>query len=222
MLNDLLDLVLLRSCAGCAVPGPSPCDGCRLLLAAPPLGSVRPQPCPPGLPPVTAFGRYDGALRDLLLAHKEHGRTGLARPLGTALAATVAAGAGRGPLLLVPVPSARAAVRARGHDHAWRLARAAAGLLPGVTAARLLVPTRRVADQAGLSHAARAANLRGALAARAGAPGRVVVVDDVMTTGATLVEAARALRAAGHVVLGAAVVAATARRRSHPLVAEED
>ena len=239
MLSALLDLVLVRACAGCAAPGPTPCRACRSLLTAPPLGPVRPRPSPPGLPPVAAFGRYDGALRGLLLAHKEHGRTGLAEPLGAALAAAVsdvsdladvsdvsdvtASGGGRLPLLLVPVPSAPAAVRARGHDHAWRLAQAAARLLPaGVTAARLLVPTRRVADQAGLSHAARAANLRGALAARTGAPGRVVVVDDVMTTGATLVEAARALRAAGHAVVGAAVVAATARRRSHPLVAEED
>ena len=223
VLRDLLDLVLVRACGGCALPGPTPCAGCAALLRAAPMGAVRPDPCPPGLPRVTAFGRYDGPLRGLLLAHKEQGRTALAAPLGGALAAAVAdllrhgpAGpAGpAGPVVLVPVPSAPAAVRARGHDHAWRLATSAAAALPaGTRAVRLLVPARWIADQAGLSHAARAANLDGALAARGAVAGQVVVVDDVMTTGATVVEATRALRAAGSTVVGAAVVAATARSR---------
>jgi predicted amidophosphoribosyltransferase len=86
--------------------------------------------------------------------------------------------------------------------------------LPGVAARPLLAPTRSVADQAGLDTSGRARNLAGALAARRCADGlRVVVVDDVVTTGATLAEATRALRAAGAEVLGAAVVAATVRRR---------
>jgi predicted amidophosphoribosyltransferase len=77
----------------------------------------------------------------------------------------------------------------------------------------LLDPARAVADQSGLSSAARADNLRGALRARSTGQRRVVIVDDVVTTGATLVEAARALTAADNEVLGAAVVAATTRRR---------
>jgi len=77
---------------------------------------------------------------------------------------------------------------------------------------------RRVADQAGLTATDRAANLTGALQARLDLHGvRVIIVDDVVTTGATLAEAARALRAAGAEVLAAAVIAATERHTGGPL-----
>ena len=101
-----------------------------------------------------------------------------------------------------------------------RLARAAAGVLRShgvdAQAARLLVPARSAADQSGLSTAERAANLHGALRAAGVVRGPVLVVDDVVTTGATLVEAARALTVGGHQVVGAAVVAATSRRSGWP------
>lgn len=210
MLADLLDLVLPRDCASCRAPGRTLCPGCRDGLRGPPFAHV-PTPPPPGLPAVLAAATYDGVVRDLLLAHKERGRTTLAAPLGGLLAAAVAP-YGRG-VVLVPVPSAPAAVRARGHDHARRLA-AAAGRRAGLRAAWLLRGARVVADQSGLDPAARAANLAGALVARRPLDGlAVVVVDDVVTTGATLAEAARALRAAGADVRGAAVVAATQLRR---------
>lgn len=214
MLADLLDLVLPRDCAGCGVPGRTLCPACTgLLLGAAPFDH-RPTPAPAGLPPLTAAAAYDGVVRALLLAHKEHGRVGLAGPLGRALAA---AAAPHGPgVVVVPVPSSRAAVRARGHDHARRLASGAAREL-GVRSAALLVPVRAVADQSGLDAASRAGNLAGALAARRDLTGvEVLVVDDVVTTGATLAEAARALTAAGARVRGAAVVAATPRRRRQP------
>lgn len=162
-----------------------------------------------------ALGPYDGPLKGLLLAHKERGRLDLTTPLGEALA-VVAAPFASAPLVLCPVPSSPAAVRQRGFDHTMRLARTAARTLraSGRTAAtgRLLLPARAVADQAGLGSLERAANLRGALRARTCPAARVVLVDDLVTTGATLQEAARALSRAGHQVVGAAVLGATHRR----------
>lgn len=215
MLADLLDLVLPRDCAGCRLPGRTLCGGCAAAMASP--FRHRPEPCPAGLPPLVAAGSYDGAVRAALLAHKERGRLGLAGPLGAALAGAVRELGPPVGALLVPVPSAPAAVRERGQDHARRLAAAAARRLPATRSRPLLRPARAVADQSGLSSAQRAANLSGALRAGRCLDGvAVVVVDDVVTTGATLAEAARALRAAGAVVVGAAVVGATARHRSRP------
>jgi predicted amidophosphoribosyltransferase len=215
VLADLLDLVLPRDCAGCALPGRTLCPACAAALTGPPAVH-RPTPAPPGLPPLVAAAAYDGVVRSLLLAHKERGRLALARPLGTALAGAADV-LGRGPVL-VPVPSSPTAVRARGHDHARRLAATAARRL-GVGCRVLLVQARSVQDQAGLDAAARSANLEGALRARRRVDGlEVVVVDDVVTTGATLVEAARALTAAGARVRGAAVVGATVLRGTRSVV----
>ncbi|RZS90137.1 putative amidophosphoribosyltransferase [Motilibacter rhizosphaerae] len=224
MLADLADLLLRARCAGCRGPASGPlCADCLALLGAPPHRS-RPTPEPPGLPVVHAVAAYAGPLPAALAAFKEHGRRALAPPLGEALAAAVrgllaetGAPLEEG-LLLVPVPSSRSAVRRRGRSAGGELAAAAAGALrrQGVPARRavLLRPTRQVADSAGLGAGERARNLAGAYAARAGGPrGVVVLVDDVMTTGASLVEARRALLAAGRVPVGAAVVATTRRRR---------
>jgi ComF family protein len=212
VLADLLDLVLPRLCAGCGTPGLTLCPGCACHLAAP--RRHRPEPCPDGLPPLVTAGAYAGPVRAALLAHKEDARLGLTRPLGMALArAVVQLGEAA---VLVPVPSARRAVRERGHDHARRLA-AVAARSAGLRSRPLLVQARRTADQSGLDVAQRAANLQGALRARARLDGLpVVVVDDVVTSGATLAEATRALREAGADVRGCAVVAATARVRPPP------
>ncbi|MFD3931599.1 ComF family protein [Streptomyces sp. NPDC058614] len=117
-----------------------------------------------------------------------------------------AGGVGRRGVLLVPVPSSRRAVRARGHDPARRIALAAAGELRRTgTPARVLAVLRQrraVADQSGLNSRQRLDNLAGALEVAAGGErlladgGRIVLVDDLMTTGASLTEAARAVRTA--------------------------
>jgi ComF family protein len=221
VLNAILDLLLPRHCPGCGSRLPASCRTvacrtCRAALDGPPVRAV-PAPRPAGLPRVWAAAAYDAPVRDLVVAHKERGRLGLTTLLAAAL---VTAAAALRPDVLVWVPSSRAAIRARGYDHARRLATRAARRL-GVPAVPALVLARRVADQSGLSADARAANLAGAFRAdprhaRALAGRRVVVVDDVMTTGSTLAEAARALRAAGVTVTGGAVVAAGLRRARPP------
>ncbi|MDN3060234.1 phosphoribosyltransferase family protein [Streptomyces sp. SRF1] len=145
-------------------------------------------------------------------------RPGAGRGVGAGAGPGAGAGARPcGPLLLVPVPSARRAVGARGHDPARRIALAAAGVLRGggcpAKVPAVLRQRRRVTDQSGLDARQRLANVTGALGAVPGSgrllvAGPVVLVDDVMTTGASLAEAARAVRAAGGLVIGAAVVAA--------------
>ncbi|MEV0406339.1 phosphoribosyltransferase family protein [Actinoallomurus sp. NPDC050550] len=222
LLGAALDLVLPQRCAGCDDAGGLLCAACAALLGGP-ARLCPPRPVPPGLPRPWAVAAYTGAVRQLIVAHKERGRTGLARSLGAGLAAAVRAAARdtEDPVLLVPVPSSGASVRRRGYDPTLRLAQAAAGEMAragtAVSVARVLAHRRRVADQSGLTAADRAANLAGALTARRDLRGAtVIVVDDVITTGVTLAEAARALRAAGARVRAAAVVAATRRHDEGP------
>ncbi|UED86024.1 phosphoribosyltransferase family protein [Streptomyces profundus] len=222
--QEISSLVLPTECAGCGRGRSAVCAGCVAEVSAGETLQVRPVPRPAGLPPVWAATAYADRARGMLLAHKERGMLGLATPLGAALARSAMAAAlasggepGSVPPVLVPVPSARLAVARRGHDPTRRIAlRAAARLRRDGLAVRVLPAlrfVRPVLDQVGLAAPERAANLAGALGTRpgpslAGVP--VLVVDDVVTTGASLAEAARALRLAGALVRGGAVVAGPA------------
>jgi predicted amidophosphoribosyltransferase len=227
LLGDLLDLLLPQLCAGCGRSSGLLCASCLALLTGNTPRPAWPATVPRGLPRPWAAAGYEGPVRSIIVAHKERGRTPLAAPLGTALAAAIRTAlprSGVAPLpgsgvAVVPVPSSRAAVRERGHDPTLRMAVAAVRELRAsgtpVIGLQALRHRRRVSDQAGLSLTARASNLEGALEAVPGTPvgGRpVVLADDVITSGATLAEAARALRSAGAEVLAAATVAATPSR----------
>ena len=232
-LRSLLELAAPSGCGGCGVSGTRWCDACATTLSDTPPRRWRPTPCPPGMPPTWAGPAYDGVVRAAVVAWKEQDRVDLGRPLAAALLRSVEAalggspahlaalGAGE-PVAVLPAPSARRSTRARGRAPVLELAVDAVGREAVVD---LLHLTRTVRDQAGLGAAARAANLAGAVRLRPYAEGRIrhlpcVVVDDVVTTGATLAECARALRTAGAGPVVAATVAATARRatrRSTPL-----
>lgn len=197
--GDALALLLAASCPGCDRSGTLLCDGCRMLLRADPQ-QVR---TPEGMP-VHAALRYEGVPARAIRRLKEDGATMLARPLGAALTGILrTSGAGA---LIVPVPTSRAAFRRRGYRVPDLLVRRA-----GASAHRLLVPARRTGDQRGLGREARARNVSASMRAARRGRGRVVIVDDVVTTGATLDEAARALRAAGFTPVCAVALAATPR-----------
>lgn len=204
-LADALTLVLPVDCAGCDAPDTTLCETCRAALAP----HVRRRDI--GGVAVCSGLAYEGPAARVIRALKQEGRTRLAGALAPALAAAVAAAvaaAGGGdPVVVVPIPTSRAAHRRRGYRVPDLVARRA-----GLRAERVLAPARRTADQRGLGRGERRRNVAGSfIVTRAVAGRRVVVVDDVVTTGATLAEAARALRAAGAQVVGCATVASTPR-----------
>lgn len=205
-LLDAAALLFPVRCAGCGAEDRSVCADCIAALTPAP----RTRALADGTPVTTAL-LYDGAVRQLILAFKEQGRTDAAAPLAAALAAALSSVAAPG-VEVAAVPTSRAAYRRRGYDPvALLLARA------GVRARRVLVPVRRSARQKTLSVEERASNRSGSMRAKPLVVGRrFLVVDDVLTTGATLGEAVRAIRAAGGEVAGAVAVAFTERRLGRP------
>ncbi len=225
LMRALTDLALPRRCGGCDAPGAGVCPDCAAQLAqirgGEPFPAV-PTPCPPGCPTVWASTAYEGAPAAMLRAYKDAGRGDLGRVLAPLLRAGVASAIteavqGAAPptqVVIVPVPSSARARRSRGREPLTDLTREALRGQRTVRAASLLT-VGRVRDQAGLTATDRAVNLHGAMRVRHGIrPAGVtcVVVDDIMTTGATLTEAARVLRDAGACDVIAAVIAATRRR----------
>lgn len=199
MLKPLLELLLPARCAGCGHPGVPCCGRCRCEFGVP----ATPLPIGCGLPGgVGAYGlaAYRGAARQLVLAFKERGRRDLGSPLGRLLADGVQAVA-NGPVILVPAPSSRTASRVRGGPHVLRLAQSCAAALAASGRPAAVAPALRLAagvpDAVGLDAARRAARVAGrVLPEPAGAPpagSEVVLLDDVLTTGATAAACIEAL-----------------------------
>ncbi|MFR9751182.1 ComF family protein [Nocardia sp. 004] len=202
-MRSLLDLLLPVDCAGCGRPGVGWCACCAPALAGPPV-RIRPR-IDPGVP-CWALGSYTGPVRRAVLAAKERGRRDLAEPLGVALAGGLAElRSPRRPLILVPAPSRALAARRRGGDPVLRAARVAARSLSDSSVLPVLRVGRGVRDSVGLTSAERVRNLGGrvtttpgrAAAWAAWADAEIVVVDDVLTTGATVRESVHALYRSG-------------------------
>jgi ComF family protein len=184
-------------CAGCAADLPRVADACPRCAGPSPGGA----PCgactahPPSFDATVAPWRYEFPVDRLVLALKFGRRLALAELFGASLAECAA---GRRVDALVPMPLARARLAERGFNQALEIARHLARLTGIALAPGLAHRVRETAPQTDLPHDARAANVRGAFACAGDAAGRsLAVVDDVMTTGASLEELARTLKRAG-------------------------
>jgi ComF family protein len=200
-LLDALAVLSPVDCAGCGAPDRSLCDSCRHALTA----AVTPRRLADGTTVFTAL-RYEGVVRRTLLALKESGRTDVAGPLAVPLAAALARAVQPGAEVLV-IPTSSAAWRRRGYDPVALLAKRA-----GVRHAKVLRTVRATASQKSLGADQRSSNVHNSMVSRTALHGRrFVLVDDVVTTGATLSEAARAITSAGGEVVGRAALAFTPR-----------
>jgi predicted amidophosphoribosyltransferase len=176
-------------CEGCGAAGEMLCRACAASLS--PAGHLRIR----GAEGAVAACAYEGPARALVLRLKLDGARAAADPLVRALY-DVLVRSGVGPPALTWVPGRAADMRRRGFDHAETLARGLAHAL-GLPAAGLLRRVGAPADQAALSRAERRRNLVGAFAARAGGARHVLLIDDLVTTGATAEACVAALQAAG-------------------------
>jgi predicted amidophosphoribosyltransferase len=152
----------------------------------------------PDLERVISASVYGGWVRDSLIAYKNGSRSqvyGLAQVLHRALLTC----GDLGPVTLVPIPSSPAKVTTRGFDTIDLLVGECLKLQPHFDAAhcRILYVRRQVADQVGLSANERQRNVAHSMGVRYPIAGTVLLVDDVITTGSTMREAARALHVAG-------------------------
>lgn len=207
----MLDLVLPLECGGCGARSTRWCDVCAQDLAVRPDEPhvVSPR-VDPGVP-VFSLGRYAGARRQAIVAMKEHGRADLVVPLADALRAGLAQlvtwGVLGTPLVVVPAPTRRWAARRRGGDPVARVAVAATAERNDVAVVQALRTRAFVADSARLSSADRQRNIAGRVKQVRPVRGEVVVVDDIVTTGATAYESVRVLRRAGAFVVAVLAIA---------------
>ncbi|AZZ51039.1 ComF family protein [Rathayibacter festucae] len=210
-LLDALAVLLPVDCPACGRPATRvPCPDCAAALAAQARPDVRRLGSADDPLEVRVGAEYAGTVRRLVLALKAEGRVAAARPLGALLRPVLLQALDGAPALLVAPPGSRLRHLRRGFDPVDLLVRAAGGRL-----ARPLTRTRLALDQVGLARAERRANLDGAFRARRPLDGeRILLVDDVVTSGATLLELRRAVRAGGGDVAGAVALAGTPGGRS--------
>jgi predicted amidophosphoribosyltransferase len=192
-MRSILDLIVPTYCAGCDVPATAWCADCAASLGVFPV--VR-----PGLADAYALAGYAGPARRVVLSYKEKGRHELSVVLGAALA-TALPTIRAGPYTLVPAPSRPSAARARYGQHMTAVARACAVALARAGHRASVAPVLRLSgrarDSVGLDPDARAANLQGRLRCTGQAPPSAVLLDDVITSGATATISVATLKAAG-------------------------
>lgn len=197
------DLLLPDRCCGCGTFGVVWCPACAATEVQP-----RATVLADG---TTVFSRFDfdGAVRRTIIRWKEHGDRHAHALVRSWFAASLHALALPTSVLIVPVPSSPAADRRRGRAVLAEMLFEVSG-----STSQALMATRGREDQTGLNRTQRIRNLANCMSWRGDAGVDVLIVDDVMTTGSTLLEAARAVKSAGARVAGACVLARPARRDS--------
>ncbi|MCL1838577.1 MAG: hypothetical protein FWG47_04585 [Propionibacteriaceae bacterium] len=206
ILDSLSDLLLGASCPGCGTATFGLCATCAAQLDQPVIvDSVN-------TVPVAAGGEYSGVLRQVVLVAKERQGLYLLPKLAVLLSRAILGLGSDFPLLLVPIPTQAKKVRQRGVDLPYDLAKLAARRLRTHGLQTRVIPAlhllTRPGDQTELSYAERFVNVKDSMVWRhSSRPDAVVIVDDLITTGATLAEAMRACSQVGVNVAGAACLA---------------
>jgi len=199
---SLLDFVFPSRCAVCDALGPNLCEDCGQVLIPSPHGFQR------GPVVGRAATYHSPEVSKLLVSFKDRGQSALVSDLGELIAplATELAAFSES-VYLVPAPSRTENFARRGFTPSLVLARALSSQVANSRVLNALVLAKNVKDQVGLSSLERHANLAGSMSLNQKVAGKsCFVVDDICTTGATLIEAWRALSVAGANVLGALVV----------------
>jgi ComF family protein len=200
----ILDFFLPARCAACGAPGREICSRCEAAVTSSAAILINGKDA---TPPLTALGAYDGALRSMVLALKFRGARSVGVRLGRWLAPQIV-----WPFeAVVPVPLHAARLRERGYNQAADIARGIAAWARRPCIETALLRSRNTAPQSALDLARRATNVDGAFtrgrSAHEVVNRGILIVDDVVTTGATLRACADALRAVGSHTLYAACAA---------------
>jgi ComF family protein len=217
-LDRLLQRIYPPTCVLCGAPGDAGldlCQGCRADLphnrhACPRCAIPLPEdqgtgtpcgPCQRHPPPFSASHAaflYEDALPALIAGMKFRARFNLARLLGQCLASALLEQGAERPGLIIPVPLHRRRLRERGYNQALEVAREVSAALAILIDTATCVRTLHTSAQVGLEDRERRRNVRGAFAVlRPPAARHVAILDDVVTTGSTVSELTRVLRAAG-------------------------